>query len=215
MRLVLRLRPRVLLGLLLAAATAAPAWAVYKVVGPDGSVTFTNIPPSAPTGSVATLPGIAASPGDAAAGLPARLRRLQREAPVVIYTTPGCKACKDGVRLLQDKGIPYSEKTIVSQQDATAFKRIDPGLRVPLLRIAGVALTPGFDAAAWQQALHAAGYPEQSELPKGYRFALPQPLVAQPLVPQPGKPPAAGAASMPPTPVLPPPNPHAPPGFRF
>lgn len=214
MRLVLRLRPRLLLGLVLAAAATTPAWAVYKVVGPDGSVTFTNIPPSAPSGSVATVPGIAASPADAGNRLPARLSSLQRTAPVVIYTTPGCKACKDGVRLLQHKGIPYTEKTIVSAQDAAAFKRMDPGMRVPLLRIAGVELPPGFDAAAWEQSLHAAGYPEQSELPKGYRFALPQPLVPQ----QPAQPPrlpAAAAASVPPAPVLPPPNPHAPPGFRF
>lgn len=204
-------RPRAwvctLLGLALCAAAAQPAWAIYKVVGPDGRVTFTDVPPA--SGVVQPVPGIADTPTTPDAALPPRLRDLQRQAPVVVYTTPRCTACDKGLEMLRERGIPYTEKTIATPQDAEAFKALDPDLHVPLLSVAGVRLTAGFDASAWNQALDAAGYPRKSLLPAGYRAAPAQPLVA----------PAASAASRGAPaghpPVLPTPSPHAPPGFKF
>ncbi len=215
MRWVLHTGAPALLGIMLLLGTAAPAWAVYKVVGPDGSVTFTDVPPSSAHSAV--VPGLAATPASA---LPRHLRELQQSAPVVIYTTPDCKACDSGVQLLRKRGIPYSEKTIVTPQDAQALKAMDPSMELPLLSVAGVDLAPGFNSGAWDQALSAAGYPRESQLPGDYRFAIPQSLVP----PLSGAAPANGAASAAPRPrsatpaqpsVVAPPDPNAPPGFRF
>ncbi|MDE2119287.1 MAG: glutaredoxin family protein [Betaproteobacteria bacterium] len=211
----LRSCARALCGLAMAAAAASPAWAVYKVVGPDGQVTFTDVPPA---GATATpVPGLGDGPAPAAAELPRHLRELQRQAPVVIYTAPQCTACDDGLRMLRERGIPYTQKSVSSPQDVEAFKALDPGLTVPLLSVAGVQLPPGFNSSSWEQALSAAGYPHSSELPAGYRFAPAQPLApAAPGAPAQG--PAgsghsAGSSASPS--VLPAPNPKAPPGFKF
>lgn len=202
----------VLLGLALCLAPAMPAWAVYKVVGPNGGVTFTDVPPA---GSQAA-PVTGLPPASPRHELPEKLRQLQQQAPVVIYTTPNCKACDDGVRFLRGRGIPYTEKSVETAQDAQAFKAMDPEMRVPLLSVAGVDLPPGFDAGAWGQTLNAAGYPAKSELPPGYRFALPRPLVpaSHPAAGTRGPSADPGATAAQPS-VLPPPNPNAPPGFKF
>jgi glutaredoxin len=220
MRNVLRLAPGLVLGLALALGAAPAAWAVYKVVGPDGSVTFTDVPPS--SGDATLLSGQRAQRREPSPGtgdeLPPQLRKLEQQAPVLIYTAPGCKACDDGIQLLRQRGVPYSEKTIVSPQDAQAFKAFDPQLQVPLLSVAGVRLSPGFNAGAWNQALDSAGYPQHSELPKDYRFPIPQPLTGNAAA-APGlnaaAPGPAGRASPPQPSVAPPPDPRAPPGFKF
>ncbi len=204
---------RALCGLALAIAAGSPAWAVYRVVGPDGTVTFTDVPPS---GSTATrLPGLGNAAPPSAGQLPQHLLALQHSAPVVIYTTPQCQACEDGLHMLRERGIPYTQKSITSPRDAEAFKAIDPSLRVPLLSVAGVPLSPGFDSAAWSQALSAAGYPARSELPPGYHFAAPQPLVPPPAAPPGATGPGHASASSGQPPVVAPPNPNAPPGFKF
>ncbi len=217
MRYVLRLAPGLALGFALALGCAPAAWAVYKVVGPDGSVTFTDVPPSSGGGTV-LQPAAPRMPQPAQGGddqLPPRLRQLQQQAPVVVYTAPNCKACDDGIHLLRERGVPYAERTIVTPQDAQAFKAFDPGLQVPLLSVAGVKLSPGFNAGAWNQALDSAGYPHRSELPKGYRFAIPRPLAGAPAV-LPGSTHEPSDTASPAQPsVAPPPNPNAPPGFKF
>ncbi len=209
-QLAMRLAPQILVGLAMGLASTVPAWAVYKVVGPDGSVTFTDIPPSG--GQASRLPGVSATPPQATGRLPAHLRQLQRQAPVLIYTSPDCKACDDGISFLRHRGIPYAARTILSPRDVRAFRAIEPGMRLPLLRVAGVDLAPGFSAAAWSQALNAAGYPRRSELPPGYRFAIPRPLAPNPAAPLRGQTPAAAATQ---PPVQAPPDPNAPPGFKF
>lgn len=204
---------RVLCALAVAAAAGSPAWAVYKVVGRDGTVTFTDVPP--PGEPATQVPGLGNASAASSAQLPRHLRELQHDAPVVIYTTPRCQACDDGLQLLRERGIPYTQKSITSPQDAQAFKALDPSLRVPLLSVAGVPLSPGFDASSWEQALHAAGYPPKSELPPGYRFPAAQPLVPPAAAPSATTRSGSAPASAGQPSVLPPPNPNAPPGFKF
>lgn len=206
---------RALCGLALAAAAASPACAVYKVVGPDGQVTFTDVPP--PGAAATPVPGVGDDAPRPAGELPPHLRELQRQAPVVIYTAPQCTACDDGLRMLRERGIPYTQKSVSSPQDVEAFRVLDPSLTVPLLSVAGVQLPPGFNSSSWEQALSAAGYPHSSELPAGYHFAPAQPLApAAPGAPARGPAGSAHAAGSSASPsVLPAPNPKAPPGFKF
>lgn len=195
---------------------APPAWAVYKVVGPNGHITFTDIPPSRPGEQVQHIGTPAQVPSEQGANpVPADLQPVVRKYPVVIYTTPQCPACDDGVQLLRQRGIPYSDKSITTPADVVAYKRISDGSeKLPLLTVAGMHLPVGFAPDAWNQALTAAGYPLQSHLPKDFAFAAPAALAPVTTAPRPAKK-ASNPDSLPAAPVLPPPNPKAPPGFQF
>lgn len=216
----MNLRP-VFLATALSMLLTPSAWALYKVVGPDGQITFTDIPPSKPGRQVERL-GASPSftpPGQSANQVPADLQPIASKYPVVIYTTPQCPACEDGIKLLQKRGIPYTDKSISTPSDIIAYKRISQGTeKLPLLTVAGVRLPVGFDQASWNQALTAAGYPQQSRLPKDYKFSAAEPLVAMPtpvLKTSPASKKASEPDQLPAVPVIPPHNPNAPPGFQF
>jgi glutaredoxin len=196
---------RRLLALSLAAAwllaAPLPAWAVYRIVGPGGQVTFTDMPPTA--GAAAQAPGASLSPA---------LRAAMRNEPVTIYTMAHCPACRDGVALLRRRGVPYDETTIDDAGAARRFEQISHGVRrLPLLVVGSRQLEPGFNAASWNSALDTAGYPATSQLPPDWNFAPPQPLTAASAATGGAAPPARAGS----VPVRPPPNPHAPPGFQF
>lgn len=195
-------------------STTAPAWAVYKIVGPDGRVTFTDIPPQGGTKATEVAPGTGPA-GDDAARLPPELQRIVARNPAVLYTTPHCPACDDARDLLRHRGIPFTEKTISSPEDASAYKQLSHGAdRLPLLTLGSAALTPGFDRGIWEQALSHAGYPEASRLPPNYHWTPPAPLTraASEAMPRPGP---LAPALRPTEPPKPAPSPKAPPGFRF
>ncbi len=188
-------------------AVPLPAWAVYRVVGPGGQVTFTDMPPTA--GATAAAQPQAPAPG---ASLSPALRAAMRNEPVVIYTMAHCPACRDGVALLRRRGVPYHETTIDDAAAARRFEQISHGVRrLPLLVVGSHQLEPGFNSASWNGALDTAGYPATSQLPPDWNFAPPQPLTAASAANGGAAPPARAGS----VPVLPPPNPHAPPGFQF
>lgn len=200
--------------LTLSLAAGTPAWAIYKIVGPDGSITFSDVPPSNGQGkavqSLSAQGGPAPSPIDR---LPTGLRETARKYPVTLYTAPQCGACDAARDYLQQRGIPFSEKTITTNADIQAYKALSGGSdKLPLVTIGSTKLAVGFSSSNWDVALDAAGYPKKSELPRGY--VRPQPAA---LVPPPApQEPASKAATVPAAPsVLPPPNPNAPKGFQF
>ncbi len=195
---------------------ASPAWAIYKIVGPDGSVTFSDVPPSTAQGkSVQSLnaSGSAISQNNFA-GFPTGLREASRKYPVTLYTAPQCDACDAAREFLQQRGIPFVEKTITSNADIKAYKALSDGSdRLPFIAIGDTKLPAGFSSSNWGIALDAAGYPKTSALPRTYVRPQPMALVPPPTV---KKDAAANGASGPAEPsVLPPPNPNAPKGFQF
>ncbi len=167
-------------GTLLALATAmVQAQGVYRIVGPDGRVTFSDKPPSA---SDKALPvgadGRSASQAGSAT-LPFELRQLVSRYPVTLYSGENCAPCDSGRQLLQSRGIPFSERTVITPQDADALQKFNGDASIPVLTIGGQRLK-GFLGADWQQYLDAAGYPRSSQLPPGYRNPAPTPLVPPP-----------------------------------
>ncbi|MBW4046801.1 MAG: glutaredoxin family protein [Proteobacteria bacterium] len=212
------MHPRTIpLATVLALLLAPSAWAVYKVIGPDGHVTFTDIPPSRAGDQVKRI-GIPTQTqhGQGASVIPTELAALVRQYPVVIYTTPQCPACDDGIGFLRARGVPYTDKTITTPADVTAYKGVSHGSEIlPLLTVAGVQLRVGFDPGAWSQALTTAGYPQRSILPNDYRFAAPEPLAPTPGASRPGANKTDNTDGLPASPVQSPPNPKAPPGFQF
>ncbi|MBS4036533.1 MAG: glutaredoxin family protein [Hydrogenophaga sp.] len=175
--------------------SVALAQGVYRIVGPDGRVSFSDQPP--PAAQARPVTGTAGSPAPAAAGnaaLPFELRRVASQFPVTLYTGKDCSPCNSGRNLLNSRGIPYVERTVTTPDDAAALTRLAGEPTVPVLTI-GSQQIKGYSDVQWAQYLDAAGYPKQSQLPSNYRRPQPEPLVAA----QPAAPAAAAAPAGPAT----------------
>ena len=197
--------------LLVLAAPALQAQAIYRKVGPDGRVTFSDQPPSSAEKATALSPGgRSASAATGTGALPLELRQVVGKFPVTLYTGDNCEPCNNGRALLAARGIPFSERTVTSSQDVEALQRLSGQNSLPVLTIGGQRLT-GFMSSDWNQYLDAAGYPASSQLPSGYRNQPPSPLVAS------SKPAEAPAetAQEPAPPPPPAPTPDNPAGIRF
>lgn len=144
------------------------AQGVYRVVGADGRVTYSDQPP---TNSAEPTPVGSATAGSAAsanATLPLALRQVVGRYPVTLYTGKNCSPCDNGRNLLTGRGVPFSEKTISTVEDVEAFKRLSGDQTLPLLGIGSQRLK-GFSDSEWTKYLDAAGYPSKSSLPSNYR----------------------------------------------
>lgn len=177
-----RLRATVAVALL-ATSASAPVWALYKVINPDGTVTYTDRPPA--TGNARVTPmGRPGATAPAAAGdpaLPSELRQPVLRYPVVLYTTAECTPCDTGRQFLQRRGIPYAERRASTDEDSLALERIVGGRTVPALMVGSQPLR-GFSEADWTAYLDAAGYPRESRLPRGWQAAV-GPVVERAAVP--------------------------------
>lgn len=152
------------------------AVAQYKVVGPDGKVTYTDREPTsadkraAPTGARTPTP-----PPDA--NLPFELRQASTKYPVTLYTTNGaCDPCGQAREFLKQRGIPFSERQAISNDDIDALEKISGGREAPTLTI-GAQVLRGFASDSWGQYLDAAGYPRESRLPSAYQYRAATPLI--------------------------------------
>ncbi len=162
-------------------ALAAPglASAQFKVVGPDGTVTYTDRQPvdrglkvqplrrdGSPAATEATTPE-----------LPFALRHAVARYPATLYTAPACAACDSARAALRARGVPYTERVASDDEGVRELRRIEQTTEVPVLRLGRQQLV-GYAADEWQATLDAAGYPRTSVLPSGWRQAVPEPLAA-------------------------------------
>jgi glutaredoxin len=165
---------------LLLAGQSAVAQAVYRIVGPDGKVTFSDRPPpptSQAKASIDTRAEAAANTAGTGNVLPYALQQVARQYPVTLYTSQDCAPCNSARNLLNSRGVPYSERTISTAEDNDALRRISNDNSLPFGTIGGQQLK-GFSDIEWTQYLDAAGYPKASQLPTNYRRAAATPLVA-------------------------------------
>lgn len=211
--------PRWLTLALVSTVLAAPVFAqgVYRIVGPDGKVTFSDQPPpqSTPQRSSGASPSGAVSAGASGSQLPYELRQVSSRFPVTLYTSRECAPCNSGRNLLNARGIPYVEKTVETVQDGEALKRLSGENALPFLTIGGQQIK-GYSDGEWTQFLTAAGYPKQSALPSNYRRPAASPLVSTANPAAPGRP-AQNSNDAPNVPAEVPvtPAPDNPAGIRF
>lgn len=160
-----------------AAGAMAQAQTVYRIVGPDGKVTFSDQPPPASAKSSAAVRTADGNEGASASGgrLPFELRKVVGQYPVVLYTSKDCAPCNSGRNFLMNRGIPFSEKTVDNNESVSALKQISGQSSLPLLTI-GTQQLKGYSDTNWSQYLTAAGYPDTSTLPSSYRNGSPTPL---------------------------------------
>jgi glutaredoxin len=152
-----------------------PALALYKVVGPDGKVTYTDRAPSPADGKVTPLSPSGNSLTASTDALPLELRQLTARYPVTLYVIADCAPCDGARSLLRQRGIPYAERLVATEVDAEALQRLTGGRELPALTIGQQALR-GLSAETWNSYLDSAGYPRESRLPAGYAFAAATPL---------------------------------------
>jgi glutaredoxin len=208
-------RSLTLASLLLLCAASAHAQ-LYKWVGPDGKISYSDSPPP-PTATKVETKTLAAE-GTNTADFPYELAQAAKSSPVTLYTTASCAPCDDGRRLLGARGVPFAEKTINTSEDSAQFRKLaGADTHLPYLTI-GRSAQRGFEADAWNTALSAAGYPQSSQLPKSYHSPAPTALApaAKPAIArQDNRPSAAAPANRSASDELPPATGNAPPGFRF
>lgn len=202
-------------GLLVLAAIpwAVQAQNIYRSVDAQGRITFSDRlsvaqqaakagagvgNASAPKPETAattdgTAPAEATEAADhnAAADLPYALRQARSKYPVTFYSTGDCPPCDDARRMLVQRGVPYTERSVISGADLKALHALSGQEQLPFATVGQQHLV-GWDADHWQRYLDLAGYPSQSALPRNWK-----PSTATALAPQPAAPvqPATAAAA--------------------
>jgi len=139
---------------------------MYKWVDADGKIFYSDSPP--PPSAKKIDPKPLSVTGDASADLPYELNEAVKTNPVTLYTTTNCPGCEEARSLLKARGIPFSEKTVNSNEDIAKLKQAGGGNQLPFLTV-GRYSQQGFEANAWHAQLTSAGYPKSNMLPKSYR----------------------------------------------
>jgi len=195
----------------------AHAQQIHRIVGPDGKVTFSDRAPNKETASTILSPSGAVVPVNSA--LPLELRQVSSRFPVTLYTGDDCPPCVSARNLLVLRGVPFTERTVNSNEDIAALRSLSNNTSLPFATIGSQQLF-GFSDGEWTEYLDMAGYPKQSRLPPGYKRPAATPLVAaKPALPA-SAPAEAAAPQLPaartvPAPPSGGPTPANPAGIRF
>ena len=144
------------------ATTNLYAQQVYKSVDKNGRVTYSEVPPLPSSTDKLTGESAINSP------LPYSLQQIVTRFPVTLYTTKDCGPCINARLMLTQRGVPFTERTVASNEDIDAFKKLNSENTFPLATIASQQLK-GYQDDEWTKYLDAAGYPKSSTLPRNYR----------------------------------------------
>ena len=155
-------------------ASAAQAQTLYRSVGPDGRVTFSDTPP--PSAKSSAVEGGAAPALNSGPSFPYELQQVVNRFPVTLYSGSNCSPCAAGRNYLTSRGVPFTERTVNSPEDIGALQRLAGEPSLPFLTIGGQQIK-GYSDAEWGQFLDAAGYTARNRAPAGYRPPAPTPLV--------------------------------------
>jgi glutaredoxin len=149
---------RIALAILLAAfaVPAAAQTTVYKWTDKDGKVHFSDTLP--PADVSATQKSMGGGESDDSQ-LPYGTQMASRRYPVTVYTTANCADCASGRALLEQRGVPYTERDPeASGADQEALKKLIGALYIPTLAV-GDNVIKGWQVDQWNSALDSAGYP--------------------------------------------------------
>jgi glutaredoxin len=135
---------------------------VFKSVDKQGRVTYSELPPAPGSGDKLTGESATAAP------LPYALQQIVSRYPVTLYTAAECAPCINARLMLTQRGVPFTERTVSSNEDIDAYKRLNGDTSLPLATIAAQQLK-GYEESEWTKYLDAAGYPKSSVLPRNYR----------------------------------------------
>ena len=187
---------------LLLGGTTVAALAQYRIVGPDGKVTYTDKPPTAQD---IKLPSGNGDSAGGSPGVPYETRQAMAKYPVTLYAARNCPPCDQARQALRQRGVPFNEYSVNSNADITALQSRFGGAVMPVISVGGQTMK-GYSSNDLAGYLDAAGYPAQARL-AGYSWPPATPLAppAAPVAAQAGDATPAAAAA-PATPQAPPPS---------
>lgn len=110
------------------------------------------------------------------ADLPYETQRARQNFPVTLYTFPDCSsACQQARDMLSKRGIPYTEKSLITKEEIDAFRKDSGDSKLPAVTV-GKTWLKGFQAEQWNSELDIAGYPKKI---LNYRPTVPAAAPAQ------------------------------------
>ncbi|MBA3032641.1 MAG: glutaredoxin family protein [Gammaproteobacteria bacterium] len=145
--------------LALLCAGVAQAQTTYRWVDQDGKVHYGDRPPPPQAAREVQEKRFTAPAADKQ--LPYAVRLAMGNYPVTLYVSGDCdSACKLGRDHLNKRGIPFSEKSIATNEEIAALRQLQGGgeVAVPVLQV-GTKTVKGFLGSGWDSVLDAAGYP--------------------------------------------------------
>lgn len=164
----------VLAAALCLAAFAASAQ-VYRWTDDKGRVHITDTPPPASAKNVRKSGDAAPAASTQPAGQePFALQQARASYPIKLYTTPGCDACAEARKLLNARGLPFSEVSVTGDEQLQELKTVAGSASVPAL-VVGSTVQRGFEPGLYHGMLDAAGYPKTGMLPPRSQTEPPPP----------------------------------------
>lgn len=153
-----------LIAAVLVAVPLSASAQLYRWTDPSGRVHFTDTPPPANARNVQKRKG---GPGKSTTGTPNEpyaVQQARKTSPVTLYTAPGCEPCASARKLLNDRGVPFKEVSVIDEAGAEALKKAVSGGTVPAI-VVGASSQMGFEQGVYNSLLDAAGYPKAGILP--------------------------------------------------
>lgn len=135
------------------------AQGAYRWVDQDGKVHYGDRPPPAVAGKAREFK---TGTPEAEKQLPYATRQAMEKFPVTFYVSADCgEGCREATAYLRKRGVPFSEKSVASNEEISDLKQVLGGgeVVVPVLLV-GTKTRKGFEPGSWDGLLDAAGYPK-------------------------------------------------------
>jgi glutaredoxin len=153
---------RTLLAAGLACAAFTASAQVYRWIDEQGKMHISDTPPTSGAKNL-EMQQLAVVP-QVGSGEPYALQLARKNAPVKLYSAPGCEPCGTARELLNSRGIPFEEVSVVDDKAFEDLKTTAGGGAVPSL-VVGSSVQQGFEDRTYHRMLDSAGYPKTGVLP--------------------------------------------------
>jgi glutaredoxin len=175
------------LATVVAAATMAQAPSIYRYVGPDGRIVYSDhIPPpnAKDVESKRLIQNYIET--DKMSG---ETQRAQQRFPVTLYSFGCGEVCDRAEALLNKRGVPFTLVNVQESSGAAKLKQLTGELQAPVLQAGDKLIAKGFNENLWQTLLDDAGYPKTPAPRRGQppqanvKGSVPAPSAAAPAPP--------------------------------
>lgn len=145
-----------LLGCLLLAPFSTQAGELYRWIDKAGKVHYGN----SPTAGAEQVEQKRFSDAQEGEEMLYETYLARQNFPVTLYTAANCiEPCQQARDFLDQRGIPYTEKALITQKEADDFKRQSGIDQAPTIAVGRIYLA-GFQSTQWGNELDIAGYPK-------------------------------------------------------
>src|SRR3989337_2049198 len=141
----------VIFAVLLGAACAASAQ-LYRWTDEKGRVHVTDTPPPPSAKNVQKRALDATPEPPSGANQPYAVQLAAKNYPVTLYTAPDCAPCGAARALLNQRGVPFREVSVVGEQESAQLRNAVGSLSVPSL-VVGTSAHKGFEQGAYHAML--------------------------------------------------------------